>query len=107
MPQRKSAKKELKKNIKKRKENLRVKHQLKSAIKKLKKSIESKNPDYSTQALRNVYKTLDKAASKKVIHHNKAARKKSRLSRLLTTLKVEPSIPLAPKAQTAYPEEPQ
>ena len=83
MPQKKSAKKELRKSAKRRQQNLKARGQIKSAIKKLKKAIESKDLNNSRQALKDVYKVLDSAASKRVIHPNKAARKKSRLSKLL------------------------
>lgn len=83
MPQRRSAKKELRKVAKRRQRNLVLKQNIKAAIKKLKKALEEKDPNKSRQALQGVYKILDKAATKKVIHPNKAARKKSRLSKLL------------------------
>ncbi|UCC95133.1 MAG: 30S ribosomal protein S20 [Candidatus Omnitrophota bacterium] len=80
MPQRKSAKKELKKNLIRREKNLAVKNQIKSAIKKFKKSLESKDQNSMRINLRDLYRILDKAASKGIIHANKAARRKSRLS---------------------------
>ncbi len=84
MPQRRTAKKDLRQNKKKQQNNLRTKQNLKAAIKKLKKSVESKDIPASKAALTDVYKALDKAAAKKTIHKNKAARKKSRLSKLVT-----------------------
>lgn len=89
MPQRRAAKKDLKKNIKRREKNLTLAQDIKAAIKKLKKSIESKDITASKEALVSVYKVLDKAVSKKFIHPNKAARKKSRLAQLLN--KIQPS----------------
>jgi small subunit ribosomal protein S20 len=83
MPQRRTAKKALRQTKKKQLKNLKVKGQIKTAIKKLKKSLTAKNASESEQALRQAYKALDKAAGKKVIHRNKAAKKKSRLTRLL------------------------
>ncbi len=82
MPQRKSGKTELKKNIKRRKRNLFVKAQVKKTIKKLKKSLQDKNTELIKDNLKTVYKTIDKAAAKKVIHPNNAARKKSRITKL-------------------------
>ena len=75
MPQRKSAKKELRKNIKRKKRNLIVKFQIKKAIKVLKKSISDKDTGTIEKNLALLYKTVDKAASKDVIHPNKADRK--------------------------------
>jgi len=83
MPQRRTAKKALRQSKKKRERNLQTKQNVKDAIKKLKKAIESKDKSASETALTDVYKTLDKAAAKKNIHKNKAARKKSRLSKLV------------------------
>ena len=82
MPQRKTAKKDLKQSKKRRQNNLQVIRGIKSAIKKLKKAIDAKDTSVSQKALTDVYKTLDKAVNKKIIHRNKAARKKSRLSKL-------------------------
>ena len=83
MPQRRTAKKDLRQNKKKHQRNLIVKQNLKSAIKKLKKALTDKDQSLRQQALNQVYKLLDKAAAKKVIHPNKSSRKKSRLSKLL------------------------
>lgn len=87
MPQRKAAKTDLRKNVKRRKNNLQLKQQIKSAIKKFKKAIEGADTKTSAEALRQVYKILDKASSKKLIHANKAARRKSRLTKLLKSAK--------------------
>jgi small subunit ribosomal protein S20 len=83
MPQRRTAKKELRKTKKRREQNLRVKGEIKSVVKKFKKSLQSGDAASRKKELNEVYKTLDKAAKKKIIHPNKAARKKSRLSKLL------------------------
>ena len=82
MPQRKTAKKALKQNKKRRQNNLQVIRGIKSTIKKLKKAIDAKDTSASQKALTDVYKTLDKAVNKKIIHRNKAARKKGQLSKL-------------------------
>lgn len=83
MPLKRSAKKELRKNVKRHKRNLHTKQQIKDSIKKLKKSIEEKDSALRQGALKNVFKVLDKAASKGLIHPKKADRKKSRLTKLL------------------------
>lgn len=82
MPQRKSAKTELKKNTKREKRNLAIKSRLKRTIKKFKKALGNKDTEFIKENIKTVYKTIDKAAAKKVIHPNSAARKKSRLTRL-------------------------
>lgn len=83
MPQRRAAKKDLRQNKKRRQKNLEVKQSMKAAIKKLKKAVDSKDASTRKKALTEVYKILDKAAAKKIIHRNKAARRKSRFSKLL------------------------
>jgi len=83
MPQRKTAKKDLKQNKKRQQRNLQIKQSVKDAIKKLKRTVDSKDASIREKALAEVYKILDKAASKNIIHRNKASRKKSRLSKLL------------------------
>ena len=87
MPQRKAAKSELNKSAKKKQRNLGVKRKVKMAIKTLKKAVESADEKSKEEALKQVYRTLDKAASKKVIHSNKSARTKSRIAKLVNKKK--------------------
>ncbi len=86
MPQRKSAKKELKKSLKRHALNLTRKKKIKEAVKLYRKAIIAKNLEEAKKALSLVYKTLDKAASRGTIHPNKAGRKKSRLTSLLKSI---------------------
>ena len=83
MPQRRTSKKDLRQNKKRHQRNLVIKQSVKEAIKKLKKVTDSKDVSTREKALTNVYKILDKAASKNIMHRNKASRKKSRLAKLL------------------------
>jgi len=78
------AKKYLRQSEKRRLKNLKIKTAIRAAIKKFKKSLESPDKAAREQALKEMYKTLDKAAGKHLIHKNTAARKKSRLARLLS-----------------------
>lgn len=87
MPQRKSAKDELKKSKVRRLRNIDRKKKLKEVLKTFKRSLEAGDIDASQAALHTVYKTLDRSASKKIIHANKASRKKSRLTAQLNKLK--------------------
>ncbi|MCL1789776.1 MAG: 30S ribosomal protein S20 [Peptococcaceae bacterium] len=64
-------------------ENASAKSALKTSIKRFDEALAS-DPDRAEQALRNASRSLDKAASKGLIHKNKAARKKSRLAKRLT-----------------------
>jgi len=76
MPKIKSAKKALRVSARKRRYNKEVKENLKKLIRTIRK--ERKKED-----LQKLISLLDKAASKGVIHKNKAARLKSRLSKLV------------------------
>ena len=83
MAQRKSAKKELAKNLKRNQRNLAVESQVKKTIKQFRKAVQEKNSDSAKEILPRLYEILDKASSKRIIHPNKAGRKKSRLTKLL------------------------
>ncbi len=89
MPQRKSAKKELRKSIKRKKQNLIAKNKIKKAIKQFKQATKKGDLETAQKTLSLVYQALDKAAKRNVIHPNKSARKKSRISKLLKPLKQE------------------
>jgi small subunit ribosomal protein S20 len=86
VPQRDSAKKELRKNHTRRMQNLDVRSDLRKTIKKFLLSVATKNKQEAGSNLRTVYQKLDKAAKRNVMHRNTAARRKSRYSRLLATL---------------------
>jgi small subunit ribosomal protein S20 len=88
MPQRLAAKRYLRKSLKNREHNLNVTNALKNTIKKFKKAITTKNSAESTTTLSEAYKKLDKAAKTHLIHPNKAARLKSRLTQVLNKSKV-------------------
>lgn len=75
MPVIKSAKKKLRKDIKREKENLALEIIFKKALKSTKK-----NP--TAKKLAEAFKTIDKATKRNIIHKNKAARLKSKLARL-------------------------
>jgi len=83
MPITKSAKKARRQNIRRRKINIKRKDDLKAVIKQYKKLIVSNKKDEAKKYLSQVYKKLDKAAKTNLIKKNKAARLKSRLSKLL------------------------
>ncbi len=83
MPIIKSAKKALRQNVRRRKQNIKRKADLKSVIKQYKKLIAAGQKDEAKKYLSQVYKKLDKSAKVNVIKKNKAARLKSRLSKLI------------------------
>lgn len=82
MPQRRSGIKELRKNRKNRLHNLDIKTDLKKTIKSYKASVVSDNKKEAETKLKDVYKKIDKAAKRNLIHKNTAARKKSQLAKI-------------------------
>ena len=77
MPVIRSAKKKLRQDRKRTLGNKRLENLLKKVVKEAKK-----NP--SEKSIRKAVSMVDKAASKNIIHKNKAARIKSNLSKLLS-----------------------
>jgi small subunit ribosomal protein S20 len=67
-------------------ENLRYKSSIKTHFRRLKDSITAGDPDAAAQTAKKLTSTIDKAAARKAIHGNNAARKKSRVARLLSQL---------------------
>ncbi|MCJ7740120.1 30S ribosomal protein S20 [Candidatus Microgenomates bacterium] len=85
MPITRGARKKLRQDKKRQKQNLLVKKEVKKLINKYRKS--------PTKALLSqIYSLLDETAKKKIFHRNKVARLKSRLTKLLgkKTLKATP-----------------
>jgi small subunit ribosomal protein S20 len=80
LPNIKSAKKSVKVISRRTERNQAVRSSVKTAFKKAVNSVAS--PEGETN-VRSAVRLLDKAATKGVIHKNKAARKKSRLMRRL------------------------
>lgn len=86
MPNTKSAAKRVRQTIKRTLRNRRVKSQIRTAIRRFEEAAQE-DLNLAEERLRQALKSLDKAASKGVIHRNKAARKKSRLTRRFNKLK--------------------
>jgi small subunit ribosomal protein S20 len=63
--------------------NVRERSALKTKIKQFLAASESGDPAAATEAYREAARSLDKAASKGIIHKNKAANQKSRLAKHL------------------------
>jgi len=83
MPHTRSAKKQLRKNRSRRLHNRSVVKAIRTQIKKVEAAAEGDAVDQLRQEFVVAVKKLDKAAAKRVIHPNMAARKKSQLARLL------------------------
>lgn len=87
MPNTRSAYRQLKKSRKRAERNKALRSELKTRIKKMKKLIAENKIQEAEQYLRLVEKRLMQAASKNVIHKNKASRHISRLQILLNQAK--------------------
>ncbi|MFA6369801.1 MAG: 30S ribosomal protein S20 [Patescibacteria group bacterium] len=80
MPNKKSAKKELRKSVKRQADNKKVKKAMKEVIKTSNKAIIA-GEKLSSEGLSVASKLIDKAAKKGIIKKNTAARQKSRLAK--------------------------
>ncbi len=80
MPIIKSAKKALRQSIKRRLRNIKLKEAIKNAAVKMKKA----KKEEMNKFLSSAYKAIDKAAKSGIIKKNTAARKKSRLAKLIS-----------------------
>jgi small subunit ribosomal protein S20 len=78
MPNSKQAKKRLRQSEERRDDNKRVRSAMRTAIKQV---LRAETPEQAKKVLPMAFKRVDKAAKKRVIHPNAAARYKSRLSK--------------------------
>ena len=69
-----------KQNEKRRLRNKAVKSSLKTAIRKYNEAVAAGNTDTASGLLRDATRSLDKAASKGIIHKNQAAKRKSAIA---------------------------
>lgn len=83
MPITKSAKKALRQSLKRRDRNLLYKNKMKIPIKEVKKLVFQKKIEEAKKLLPKIYKALDKAGKVGVIKLRTAARKKSRITKLV------------------------
>jgi small subunit ribosomal protein S20 len=86
MPNKKSAKKELRKSVKREAANLKVKRLMKTTVKDNLKKIQAEDKSVK-ENLATIMKNIDKAAKKGIIKKNNASRKKSRLMKKINKLK--------------------
>ena len=85
MPHTPSAKKRMRQYDKNRRYNRAYKKVIKDQLKKFAETAQSGTPDQLQAEYNVTAKKLDKAAARRVIHPNKAARKKSQLAAVLAT----------------------
>jgi small subunit ribosomal protein S20 len=94
MPHTRSAKKNMRKTEKRRLANRAAKKAVKTQIKRFEAALDGP-ADSLTKEFNLAAKKLDKAAAKRVIHPNNAARKKSQLARAVNAKKAAPAAPSA------------
>lgn len=86
MAHHKSAIKKIRRDERRRAINKIRKTKLKNVLKKFEEAFETKDREKIEKALKDCYKALDRAVSWGIIHDNKAARKKSRLTKKVLAL---------------------
>lgn len=86
MPNTPGAKKRLRQSLVRRDKNRSVKSKLRTAIRKFREAVAAKQVENAKELCASTSRELDKAASKGIIHANKAARLKSRLVRRFKTI---------------------
>lgn len=67
-------------------ENLRYKSSIKTYFRRLRNSVTAGDAESAAHTAKKLTSTIDKAAARKAIHPNNAARKKSKVARLLSQL---------------------
>lgn len=80
MPNIKSSVLSVKKDAKRRAHNIAVKTGVRKATRKVLDAVKAGSASEAQDLLKVAVKTIDKAAAKRVIHPNNAARKKSKLA---------------------------
>ncbi|PID56035.1 30S ribosomal protein S20 [candidate division KSB3 bacterium] len=86
MANHKSALKKIKQDKIRQMRNKAYKTRLKNVVKNVETALSDANKEAAQAALQEAISTLDRVASKGVIHKNKAARKKSRLTKKVNAL---------------------
>lgn len=86
MPIKKSTKKYVRVTARKTLKNSKIKGDFRSAAKKTVAAISKGDKDLAKEWFQKTAKALDKAAQKKVLHKNTAARKKSRLNKAVKAM---------------------
>jgi len=81
MPNIKSAKKRVITSAKKRDNNTVITSSMKTAIKKFEKAVKENDKQLAEENLKVATKRIDKAVTSGLVHKNKAAREKSRLTK--------------------------
>lgn len=80
------ARKRARQSEKQRAHNASLRSSLRTAIKKVAKAIEAGDKDAARKVFQESQSTIDRIADKRIIHKNKAARHKARLSTALKAM---------------------
>lgn len=83
MPQHESAKKRVRQNEKRRLRNMQKRSRMKTAVKRVKNAPDKKTAETE---LKKTLSLLDRMAVKGIIHKNKAANVKSKLTKFVNTM---------------------
>jgi small subunit ribosomal protein S20 len=83
MPNIQQQKKRVRIAARERLENLRYRSSIKTLTKRLANAVEAGDEQLATTEHRELVRTIDRAAARKALHKNAAARKKSQAARLL------------------------
>ena len=86
MPNIKSAKKRVRSNAKKREVNTLVNSSMRTAIKNVEKTVGAGNKEEAANKLNIALQRIDKACTSGLVHKNKAARLKSRLTKAVNAM---------------------
>ncbi|MCL5044053.1 MAG: 30S ribosomal protein S20 [Deltaproteobacteria bacterium] len=90
-----SAEKRQRQNVKRRERNRAFKSRFRTAVTTAQETLAKGNPEQASPAVSAAVKVAYSAASRGVIHKNKAARQVSRLARRLSALRQSPAQPTA------------
>lgn len=101
MPIIKSAIKKARQDERSRKHNRAIRDEYKIASKKVRKLAESGDIKKATEALKEAYSKIDKAAKRNVIHKNNASRRKSRLAAVFSKTKTDKPTKVAKEKKPA------
>ena len=82
----KSAKKRARQSVRNRAHNMSMRSMMRTMVKKVGHALEAKDETLATAAFKKAEKVLDNYARKGLIHRNKAARHKSRLTAKIRAL---------------------
>jgi len=91
MPNIQSAKKRLKQSIVQRERNRATKRSISTECRKVLSALAAGNVELAQSEFQSATKKLDRAAARKVVHRNAAARTKSRLSARIKAAKKAPA----------------